>query len=71
MMATDLEKLRALLPHWSEHNAEHTAEFCNWVEKARAAGQEEAAEEIDLAAKQMSWVNEALNAALDKLGRLA
>ena len=24
---TDLEKLRVLLPHWVEHNAEHAAEF--------------------------------------------
>jgi nickel/cobalt exporter len=65
---TDQDKLRVLLPHWIEHNAEHTAEFRTWAEKARAIGQEEVAEEIDLAAKQMGWVNEALSAALDKLG---
>jgi hypothetical protein len=35
---TDQSKLRALLPHWIEHNAEHAAEFRNWAEKARAAG---------------------------------
>ena len=68
---TDQDKLRALLPHWIEHNAEHAAEFRIWAEKARATGQEEVAEEIDLAAKQMGWVNEALSAALDKLGELA
>jgi hypothetical protein len=65
---TDQDKLRVLLPHWIEHNAEHAAEFRTWAEKARAIGQEEVAEEIDLAAKQMGWVNEALSAALDKLG---
>lgn len=68
MAATDEEKLRALLPHWMEHNAEHAAEFREWAERARAAGQAEAAHEIDTAAKELGWVNEALQAALDKLG---
>lgn len=68
MAATDEEKLRALLPHWMEHNDEHAAEFRDWAERARAAGQEEAAHEIDTAAKELGWVNEALQAALDKLG---
>jgi hypothetical protein len=62
------EKLRALLPRWIEHNAEHAAEFRLWAEKARAAGQKEVAEEIDTAAKELGWVNEALSAALQKLG---
>jgi rubrerythrin len=65
---TDEDKLRALLPHWIEHNAEHAAEFRKWAEKARAASQEEVAEEIDTAAKELGWVNEALTAALHKLG---
>jgi hypothetical protein len=68
---TDLDKLRALLPHWIEHNAEHAAEFRLWAEKAKATGQEEVAKEIDLAAKELGWVNEALSVALDKLGGLA
>ncbi len=68
MVATDEEKLQALLPHWMEHNAEHAAEFRTWAEKARAAGQEEVAEEIDTAAKELGWVNEALSAALENLG---
>lgn len=68
MATKDEEKLRALLPHWIEHNAEHAAEFRGWAEKARLAGQREVADEIDTAAKELSWVNEALNAALQKLG---
>jgi len=67
MTATDLEKLRALLPHWIEHNAEHAAEFRTWAEKARAAGQGAVAEEIETAAKELGWVNGALSAALQKL----
>jgi hypothetical protein len=66
---TDQDKLRALLPHWIEHNTEHASEFRHWAEKARAAGQEEVAEEIALAAKELGWVNEALGAALEKLNR--
>jgi hypothetical protein len=64
---TDQDKLRVLLPHWIEHNAEHAAEFRNWAEKARTTGREDVAEEIDLAAKELGWVNEALSAALDRL----
>lgn len=62
------DKLRALLPHWMEHNAEHAAEFRNWAEQARATGQGEVADEIDTAAKELGWVNEALGSALLKLG---
>ena len=64
----DQEKVRALLPHWIEHNTEHATEFRRWAERVRAVGQEEVAEEIDLAAKELGWVNEALSAALGKLG---
>ena len=66
---TDLQKLRVLLPHWIEHNAEHAAEFREWAERARAAGQEGPASDIALAAEEMEWVNEQLAAALEKLGR--
>jgi len=65
---TDQDKVRALLPHWIEHNAEHAADFRQWAEKVRAEGQEEVAEEIALAAKELGWVNEALSSALEKLG---
>ncbi len=68
---TDLEKLRVLLPHWIEHNAEHAAGFLEWAERARAAGQEEVAEEIALAAKELGWANESLSAALKKLEQVA
>ena len=66
----DLAKIRALLPHWIEHNEEHAAEFDQWAGRVRAAGREEVAEEIALAAQQLGWVNEALSAALEKLGEL-
>jgi hypothetical protein len=69
-MATmnDLDKVRALLPHWIEHNAEHAAEFRDWAERVQAMGEEGVADEIALAAKQLGWVNEALLAAQERLG---
>ena len=60
---TDEEKLRVLLPHWIEHNAEHAAEFRRWSTTVDAAkvGIEEAAALVETA-------NERLEAALKVLG---
>jgi hypothetical protein len=71
MGKTDLEKLRLLLPHWIEHNAEHAAEFRQWAEKARAAGKAGVSDDIDLAATRLEQVNVTLRAALGKLGAAA
>jgi hypothetical protein len=60
---SEREKLRALLPHWIEHNAQHSAEFRRW---AGDAG--EAAAEIEVAAARIESANEALAEALAKLG---
>jgi len=60
---SDQDKLRALLPHWIEHNAEHAVEFRRWAEHA---GQARA--DIEAAANQMETANTALAAALEKLG---
>jgi rubrerythrin len=65
---TDQDKVRALLPHWIEHNAEHAAEFRRWAEKVLAVGQEEVAADIALAATELGRVNQTLSAALEKAG---
>jgi antirestriction protein ArdC len=57
------DKLRTLLHHWIEHNAEHAADFRRWAEVAG-----EAKSDIEAAAAQMEAANEALAAALAKLG---
>ena len=62
-MSTDLEKLRVLLPHWIEHNAEHAGEFRTWAERGREAG-----EQILEAARYLDRANQALEKALEKLG---
>jgi hypothetical protein len=65
------DKLAMLLPHWIEHNTEHANEFRVWAERARAAGHDAVAEDIDTAAKELGWVNEALSAAMEKLAEFA
>ena len=65
---TDIEKLRALLPHWMEHNGEHAAEFERWAALAESAGHGPAAALIRAAAQQMAQANGALQEALDELG---
>jgi hypothetical protein len=65
---TEIEKLRALLPHWMEHNGEHAAEFERWAETAALAGHEDAATLIRSAAQQMAQANAGLQEALEILG---
>lgn len=60
---TDRDKLRALLPHWIEHNTAHAVEFRRWAELAG-----EAAADVESAAGQMEAANKALTLALEKLG---
>lgn len=57
------DKLRALIPHWIEHNHEHASEYLKWAEKA---GQ--ASTEIKEAANALDKVNWCLKQALDELG---
>lgn len=57
------QKLRVLIPHWVEHNQEHAQEFLRFL---GAAG--DAAVDLREAAEQMALVNQALAAALEKLG---
>jgi len=65
---TDVEKLRALLPHWMEHNDEHAAEYERWAQVAASAGKDKAAENIRSAAEQVAQAGLALQRALDELG---
>jgi hypothetical protein len=62
-VTTDVEKLRVLLPHWIEHNAEHAAEFRAWAERVDAARVQ-----IESAASGLEAANQALREALEQLG---
>ena len=59
----DIEKLRILIPHWIEHNAEHAAEFERWAARELAGH-----EHISEAARFVDAANQALGLALEKLG---
>ena len=59
---TEIDKLRMLIPHWIEHIEGHAAEFRRWVAKL------DQADDILVAVDQIEAVNEALEAALEKLG---
>jgi hypothetical protein len=65
---TEIEKLRALLPHWIEHNAQHASEFERWADTADQAGHSVAAEQIRQATQQVQQANDKLQKALDMLG---
>ncbi len=53
---TAMEKLRILLPHWIEHNHDHSEEFAKW---AAIAGQEGEREIADLIGQAISSLQEA------------
>jgi hypothetical protein len=59
----DVDKLRVLIPHWIEHNAEHADEFRRWANQVG-----ETANQVLTAADLMREVNAALETALEKLG---
>jgi hypothetical protein len=59
-----LAKLRVLLPHWIEHNAEHAESFCTWAARARAAGAEHLAAHVEEAAGKIAAANRDLEDAL-------
>jgi hypothetical protein len=58
-----VRKLRALLPHWMNHNAEHAAEFLKWARKAGKASVY-----IEAAAQHCAEANFMLRLAWEELG---
>ena len=57
------EKLRILIPHWIEHNGEHSKEFRQWADEDTLA-----AEDLIAAAAAIDQANQYLAAGLEKLG---
>jgi hypothetical protein len=64
----DMEKLAVLLPHWIEHNQEHSIEFENWAIKASDFGKVLAAEKIRNAVEALLLANKSLQEAQTELG---
>jgi hypothetical protein len=59
----DVDKLRVLLPHWIEHNDEHSAEFREWAQRAG-----EAQQHLLKAAQLLEDATASLQSAMEKLG---
>lgn len=43
----DIEKLRHLIEHWSEHNQDHVKTYQEWADKAGALGKDKLAETLN------------------------
>ena len=67
MSADEKSKLKTLLTYWVEHNEEHSGEFREWAEKAKAMGEAEVAAEIMQAVANMDKVSEILLKTLQRL----
>ncbi|MEA2083295.1 MAG: hypothetical protein U9O82_03440 [Thermodesulfobacteriota bacterium] len=66
---TELEKLCVLLPHWIEHNHNHSSEYKKWADFARKNGLQETASFIEKAIKCVDEADNALALALGKINR--
>lgn len=65
----EIEKLKILLGHWTEHNHEHAETYREWAEKAKAAGNTHLAEmlkEIAAATKKIDELFERAKEAIDE-----
>lgn len=56
----DEKTLNLLLVHWVNHNESHEEGFREWVEKARAIGKDETANNIEKAIEHLQKANEML-----------
>jgi len=67
MSQGERDKLRVLLKYWVEHNREHSQEFREWAEKARASGEAEVAAELLEAVRAMEKTTRILSRSLQRL----
>jgi len=63
----DLDRLQILLPHWIEHQAEHTRELQTWAERIQLTGRTEVADRLSTAADAMQQVGHQLASLLDEI----
>ncbi len=67
MGSEERAKLRTLLNYWVEHNREHSQEFREWADKAKAFGEVEVADEMLQASKEMDKASGLLSQSLKRL----
>ncbi len=59
----EIDKLRVMIPHWIEHNAEHEGEFRRWADKAG-----DNSVSLLAAADSIALANEHLQVAMENMG---
>jgi hypothetical protein len=59
----EVEKLRMLIPRWTEHNDGHAREYRRWAEEVPVARAD-----LLAAVEAFNRINQVLGAALEKLG---
>ena len=67
MKIDERAKLKALLNYWIEHNREHSQEFGEWAEKAKAFGEEEVSQAMLQAIQEIDSSSQLLAQALKRL----
>lgn len=65
---SDIEKLKALIGYWIEHNREHIAENRKWLQKAETGGLHGAAKRLEKVIELSEEVNHQMEHALEGLG---
>ena len=67
MGSDERAKLKTLLNYWVEHNREHSQEFKEWADKAKALGETEVADEMLQAVQAMDKASGLLSQSLKRL----
>ncbi len=67
MGSEERTRLKTLLGYWIEHNREHSEEFGEWANRARAMGEAEVSEAISQAVMEIDRANKLLTQARKKL----
>lgn len=67
MSMDERDKLKTLLNYWIEHNREHSQEFREWADKAKALGENEVAGEMLQAVRETDKASELLSQSLKRL----
>ena len=63
----ELEKLKVLLHHWMEHNAEHADTYRTWAGKASSLGNEELSKTLLRLCEEAKKLNELFEEAQRKI----
>jgi hypothetical protein len=64
----DLEKLKQLLHHWSEHNDEHAETYRDWAKKTYSLGNGELSEILEKLCHETKKLTVLLEEARKKIG---